>query len=114
MNEPDRFEVHLPAVTVQAEQPFDLGTVLRLALQVRVKGWKVMENPRGELVHTVALTLVDEAQVVASFDPADTRDDTSGAASRTPSQPVEGPSELGGLEIRRTSETWPAALRAVR
>lgn len=101
------FQAKLPAVTVACDD-YKRGSILRLALEVRVKGVRYEENKDGGMtrVHVLGVEAID---VLANFDPSANAAAVGGSASGTPAQTPAGAAEIG-LEIGRTSDAWPAQI----
>lgn len=102
-----RYEVKLPSASVDAEEPFQYGTKIRLALEVRVKGVQYKEMSDGLLsrVHQFA---IEDVQVVSTYHPSQELDQVEG--NNAPGELTgEEAAELG-IEIGRSSRVWPAEL----
>jgi hypothetical protein len=96
------FQAKLPAVTVECDD-YKRGTILRLAVEVRVKGVSHDEDKDGNLIRLHKMG-IEDIEVVSAFDPEDSREGVSGSlAGGAPAPDDEGV----GLEIGSTSDQWP-------
>ena len=101
------FQAKLPSVTVECDD-YKRGTILRLAVEVRVKGVSHDEDKDGNMVRLHKMG-IEDIEVVAAFNPEDARDGASGSlAGGAPS-----PDDAGlGLEVGSTSDQWPEGVAA--
>lgn len=105
------YEAKFPAVTVEADQPFKRGSIIRLAVEARVRGINIREDKDGNLIRTAVLGLND-ISVVSTYDPEAAQDMVGGSlAGGTVEVELtdEDAEELGleGVAVGRTSELWP-------
>ena len=99
------FQAKLPAVTVDCDY-YPHGTVLRLAVEVRVKGVGHDEDKEGNFVRIHKLGIQD-IEVVSSYNPADANDQVGGSlAGGAPLPDDEGL----GIETKVTSDQWPSGV----
>lgn len=100
-------EGRLPAITLEMDEGYRRGTILRLALEVRVKGVGYDEvGKEGDLVRRHALAL-EGATLVAAYQPEDARDTVRGSASGNPT-PTQEEVDALGVGFGRTADLWGA------
>lgn len=102
-----KYEVKLPSTSVDADEPFQYGTKIRLALEVRVKGVQYKEMGDG-LLSRIHQFGIEDVQVVSTYHPSQELDSVEGDAG--PGELTGEEAEELGLEIGRSSRSWPAAL----
>lgn len=102
-----RYEVKLPAATVDADQPFQYGTKIRLALEVRVKGVQYKETGDG-LLSRIHQFGIEDVQVVSTYHPSQELDQIEG--ENGPGELTGSDAEELGIEINRSARAWPAEL----
>lgn len=100
-NEVVDYQAKLPAVTVDCDY-YRSGTILRLAVEVRVKGVGYEEDKNGNYVRQHKLGIQD-IEVVSAFDPSQQHDGISGSLA---GGAVDVDSDTG-LNPGRTGDTWP-------
>jgi hypothetical protein len=112
------FEAKFPSITVEADQPFKRGSIIRMAVEARVKGVSFREDSDGNIIRTAQLGLND-ISVVSTYDPEAAQDMVGGSlAGGTVEVDLDDATaaELG-LDVGRTGELWPprdeAAAQAV-
>ena len=97
-------QAKLPSITVDCDY-YPAGTVLRLAVEVRVKGVGYEEDKEGNFIRQHKLGIQD-IEVVSSYNPAEAQDQVGGAlASGAPD-----PDADTGLDVGRTADQWPSGI----
>lgn len=110
------FEAKFPAIVVEADQPYKRGSIIRLAVEARVKGVNLREDKDGNIIRTAVLGLND-ISVVSTYDPEAAQDMVGGSLAGGTVE-VELSDEdaealgLDGVTVGRTSELWPPAPEA--
>lgn len=101
------FQSKLPAATVNSDH-YKSGTVLRLAVEVRVKGVGYEEDKDGNYVRVHKLGIQD-IEVVSAYDPSAANDTVGGSlAGGAPDPDVDV-----GLNVGRTADKWPGGVARV-
>lgn len=100
------FQAKLPTATVECDY-YPAGTILRVAIEYRVKGVSYEEDKEGNFVRSHKLGIQD-IEVVSSYDPSQAQDQVSGSLSGSAVDPDAAKDT--GLDVGRTSDQWPAAL----
>lgn len=102
------WEVKLPGATVECDRSFKRGSIVRMAVEVRIKGVGYLENKEGKLIRTHA-AVIEDVSFISSYDPSENRENVGGNLSGSASDEGDGgePSALGGLQIGRTQDAWP-------
>lgn len=97
-------EARMPAVTIELPEGYARGTILRLAVEARVKNIRYDENRKGDLVRVHVLAL-EAVGLSAAFRAEQRRDDVDGSAS---SAAVPTPEEAAalGVSFSRSADTW--------
>lgn len=96
----------LPAITMQMDEGYPRGTHLRMMVEVRVRNVRYEEDRRGGLSRQHVFAL-EEAHLVAVFDPEQAVDTVQGSGSAHPVPTPEEAEEIG-LQFGRSSDTWGA------
>ena len=99
------YQAKLPSITVDCDY-YKSGTVLRLAVEVRVKGVGYEEDKDGNYVRQHKLAIQD-IEVVSSFDPASANDKVAGSLASG----AGNPDIDTGLDVGHTSDQWPVGIR---
>lgn len=97
-------EGRIPALTLEMPEGYPRGTHVRMQVELRVKSVRYDENRKGDLVRVHVFAL-EEAQLVAAFNPADAASTVGGSASAHPQQTAAQAEELG-VAFGRSSDTW--------
>lgn len=103
------WELKMPATIIECDRSFKRGSVIRMAVEIRIRNVGYTENKDGTLTRTHQATLED-ISVISAFDPSQNHENVGGNLSGSaPDEPDEGaePSPLGDLEVGRTQDTWP-------
>lgn len=95
------FQAQLPSITLDCDY-YEHGTILRLAVEVRVKDPSYKEDKDGNFVRIHKLSYQD-IEVVSSFNPSDAQDQVSGSLA---GGAVDNDTDTG-LEVGRTADQWP-------
>lgn len=98
------WEVRFPSAVVETDRSFKRGSVIRLAVDVRVKNVSYVENRDGNLVR-VHHVVMDDIEVVSTFAPGESRENVGGSLAGG-GQQFQVP-ELEGLKTGTTQDTWP-------
>lgn len=98
------YQAKLPSMTVDCDY-YKSGTILRLAIEVRVKGVGYEEDKNGNYVRQHKLA-IEDIEVVSSFDPASANDKVGGSLAGG----AGNPDIDTGLDVRRTSDQWPVGI----
>jgi hypothetical protein len=99
-----QMEGRLPSISLEMDEGYKRGTILRLQVEVRVKNVRYEEGRNGELTRQHVFAL-DGVQLVAAFSPEEANDAVGGSASGQPTPTPEEVAELG-LPIGRTGDQW--------
>lgn len=98
------YQAQLPSITLDCDY-YEHGTILRLAVEVRVKDPGYKEDKDGNFIRHHKLTYQD-IEVVSSYNPSEAQDQISGSlAGGAIDTDVDT-----GLEVGRTSDKWPAGV----
>lgn len=103
------FEVKFPAMTVETDMPYRRGTVIRMAVEARVKGVNMREDKDGNVIRTALLGLTD-ISVVSTYNPEQSRDMVGGSlagGSEVDVEVTQEQAEALGLPVATTAELWP-------
>jgi len=98
------FQAQLPSITLDCDY-YEHGTILRLAVEVRVKDPGYKEDKDGNFVRHHKLTYQD-IEVVSAYNPSDAQDQVSGSLA---GGAVDNDTDTG-LEVGRTADQWPAGV----
>ena len=99
------YQAKLPSITVDCDY-YKAGTILRLAVEVRVKGVGYDEDKEGNWVRQHKLGIQD-IEVVSSYDPADANDSVGGSSSG--GAPAPGDPGIG-VDLQTTADQWPGGV----
>lgn len=109
----------LPRVVIEAPDGYKRGTILRLAVEVRVKGVRYSEDKNGDMVREHILS-ANDVSIVTAFDPSENRENVGGSLSGSAPEAVvaaetpEGESLASlGLEFSTSAQSWPGTASAV-
>lgn len=103
------FEVKFPAMTVETDMPYRRGTVIRMAVEARVKGVNLREDKDGNVIRTALLGLTD-ISVVSTYNPETARDMVGGSlagGSEVTVEVSEAEAAALGLPVATTAGLWP-------
>jgi len=100
------FQAKLPSATVECDY-YPAGTILRVAIEYRVKGVGYEEDKEGNFVRSHKLGIQD-IEVVSSYDPSQAQDQVGGSLSGDAGDPDAAKDT--GLDVGRTSDQWPDGL----
>ena len=98
------FQAQLPSITLDCDY-YEHGTILRLAVEVRVKDPGYKEDKDGNFVRYHKLTYQD-VHVVSAYNPSDAQDQVSGALA---GGAIDTDMDTG-LDVGRTADQWPAGV----
>ena len=108
------FEVKFPAMTVDTDQPYRRGSIVRLAVEARIGAVGFREDKDGRLIRTHTLRLTD-INVVSTFDPAQDTSTVGGSLAGGAVEVEVDDEELAalGIDPNRTGDLWPPTAEAL-